>query len=389
MAALHTSLPSANRTHPLASRRSLRQALERFSTRTGHFEGFARHRYAPLAATIAAIWGATLCVAAVSIDIALWVALALSLIAPLVVAGAYRGFAPAMLAAIPAIGIAIGVVAESASAGAGGWHGIIALAIGTSALVVAVAAMSEAVAHEHARAEQAWGLADERVQLSEEFVSFIAHEIRTPMTTIAGTADVLRRKLEALSPEQRREALTDIEDEVMRLSQLADELMAVARRSAGASGQLVSVPMAAIVDDTVRRHRRLLGGREIAVAIDDPEAVVTASPLLTSHVIANLLTNAEKYSPKGEPIEVRMTTHRATIDVEVLDRGAGIALSDASRIFSPFYRSGSAPSLADGHGVGLALSRRLMEVQGGHLWVEPRRDGPGSAFHVVMPAACP
>jgi two-component system sensor histidine kinase KdpD len=131
-----------------------------------------------------------------------------------------------------------------------------------------------------------------------------------------------------------------------------------------------------------------LGGRVLDVSLD-PNAPILVGRFDFVHslrVLVNLIENALKYSPATEPVEV--TARRAGDDLEFIvdDRGVGVPATERERIFDPFYRPSGSPPDASSAGLGLSISRRLAEAQGGRLRYEPR-DGGGSRFVFSVPAA--
>jgi two-component system sensor histidine kinase KdpD len=134
-----------------------------------------------------------------------------------------------------------------------------------------------------------------------------------------------------------------------------------------------------------------LGGRVgshallVSVPTDLPPA--EADPDLTRQVLRNLLENAVKFSPRGGQVEVSAELSDGRVVVSVLDRGSGIPSEDMDRVFEPFYRSDeSVRAGTQGAGLGLAVCRRLVEMQGGRIWAESR-EGGGAAFRFTLPIA--
>jgi signal transduction histidine kinase len=115
----------------------------------------------------------------------------------------------------------------------------------------------------------------------------------------------------------------------------------------------------------------------------DPRPVV-ASSFHVEHVLRNLMSNAEKYSPSSAPIEVQVERDELEVRVTVLDRGAGIPDEEQQHIFDPFYRSPRTSDHARGMGIGLAVCKRLIEAQGGRIWVASR-EGGGTVFGFGLP----
>ena len=139
-----------------------------------------------------------------------------------------------------------------------------------------------------------------------------------------------------------------------------------------------------LVRRTIDDHRKGRPHRQIRLTAQETEILVKAHHDYTVEVFINLLSNAEKYSPPEEPIEVRLRRVGDHVEASVLDRGPGIAEDEVHAIFQPFYRSPVTSGSALGLGLGLAVCKRLIEIQGGHIWVAPRQGG-GSAFAFALP----
>jgi signal transduction histidine kinase len=112
--------------------------------------------------------------------------------------------------------------------------------------------------------------------------------------------------------------------------------------------------------------------------------VVEALPSYVLQVVGNLLSNAEKYGARGEPIEVAVSKEDGMAVTRVLDRGPGISRDEAALIFESFYRNRESGKKAAGLGLGLTVSKRLIEAQHGRIWCAPR-DGGGSEFGFSLP----
>jgi signal transduction histidine kinase len=219
----------------------------------------------------------------------------------------------------------------------------------------------------------------------DEFLGLVSHELRTPLTTILGAARVLTDRAGSLGEAQRRELLGDLSGEAERLNRIVENLLTLARLSAGHAPELEPVLVGRVVHRVVESRMRDLPDRPIRLQVDRPDAPASAHAGYVEQVIANLVSNADKYSEAGEPIDVHVRHEGDEVLVSVADRGAGIGPDEAERLFDPFYRSPRTAAKA-GLGIGLTVCRRLVEAQGGRLWVEPRRDG-GSVFSVALPAA--
>ena len=228
-------------------------------------------------------------------------------------------------------------------------------------------------AAEHAEAER-------RVEaLRNALLTSVSHDLRTPLTSIKGIAHEIA---EGADPS----AASDIELEVDRLNVLIGDMLELSRIQAGAVRPGTEVET---VDDllgaALRQARSILRDRLVIVDVDE---------LLTGHfgfteslrVMVNLIENAAKYSPPGEPITIRARRDGVWLSLEVQDRGPGVPEAERDRIFEPFYRPRGTPSDVGGTGLGLSIARGLAEAQGGRLRHEPR-EGGGSSFVFDVPAA--
>jgi two-component system sensor histidine kinase KdpD len=218
-------------------------------------------------------------------------------------------------------------------------------------------------------------------RLKDALLASVSHDLRTPLTTIKALAH-------SIGVEGDERAVT-IEQEADRLNRFVADLLDLSRLAGGA---LTITPDLAAADDLLgaawQRVSGALGGRVLDVSLD-PNAPILVGRFDFVHslrVLVNLIENALKYSPATEPVEV--TARRAGDDLEFIvdDRGVGVPATERERIFDPFYRPSGSPPDASSAGLGLSISRRLAEAQGGRLRYEPR-DGGGSRFVFSVPAA--
>ena len=241
--------------------------------------------------------------------------------------------------------------------------------------------------------------AELRAQLAEmevserarsEFMATASHELRSPLTSIKGFAELLTHGPYAASiPSRQREFLEIIGRSADRLVDLVNELLDVARLNAD---QAVVDRRPVDVGEAVRETVELLGARiadkrqqiGIYIAPTLPPALVDANKL--RQVIGNLVTNAHLYTPEGGRIHVGAEADRAWVRIVVADSGVGMTAEEAEHVFDRFYR---APGRADGvpgTGLGLAIVKSLVELHGGEVSVASRPGG-GSAFEVRLPSA--
>jgi len=217
----------------------------------------------------------------------------------------------------------------------------------------------------------------------DEFLGLVSHELKTPITTILGNAEVLQRRGALLAPADRDSALGDIQHDAARLHQIIENLLILARLDRGKQIEMEPLLVGRLVQKIAEDRRARGPGRAIVVAGADERTPVLASDVYLEQVIRNLLSNATKYSPAGTPIEVRIWRAGPAMVIEVLDRGAGVPPEDREQIFRPFFRSATSRHV-EGVGIGLAVCRRLIEAQGGEITYLPREEG-GSRFRITLP----
>jgi two-component system sensor histidine kinase KdpD len=220
----------------------------------------------------------------------------------------------------------------------------------------------------------------EEARIKDEVLASVSHDLRTPLTTIRAMAHDLA--------ETGDERALIIEEEANRLNAFVADLLDFSRINSG-TVSFTREPNEAedLIGAALQRITGATNGREIRVSLDDGE------PLLfgrfdfaqTLRALVNLLENALKYSPAGEPVELTVRREGPRLAFAVADRGPGVAPEERERIFAPFYRPPGVPPDVSGAGLGLSIARALMDAQGGSLEYEARPGG-GSVFTVRVPA---
>ncbi|MGE3271723.1 MAG: PAS domain S-box protein [Chloroflexota bacterium] len=230
--------------------------------------------------------------------------------------------------------------------------------------------------------------AEETVRARNEFLSVAAHELKTPITSLRVFAELLLRQVNAgtaVNPERLRLALTTIDQQSSRLSRLIDQLLDLSRIEGGRlslsqemADMTVLVRMVVEVTQArTSRHTLTLTGPTTAPAFVDT--------LRTEQVLTNLLDNAVKYSPEGGDINVSISVPDADhVQVTVRDHGIGIPADRLGRVFDRFFQAHENSSTS-GMGLGLYISRQIVESHGGSISVATPPDG-GASFTVTWPA---
>jgi PAS domain S-box-containing protein len=218
----------------------------------------------------------------------------------------------------------------------------------------------------------------------DEFLGLVSHEFRTPITTIYGNAQVLRRNAGHLDIETLWLSLGDIEQEALRLQQLIDNMFVLARIEV--NGVVVTEPvlLSRIVDRVVRDHQVRWPAYTIVVNDDLGPEPVEGEELYIEHVLRNLLSNANKYGKPDTPILI-FTEHDATRAlVRVRSQGNAPPREELDQLFDAFYRAPTLAGRAAGAGIGLTVCKRLAEAMGGGVWVRPYDDGLEVGFSLPL-----
>lgn len=222
-------------------------------------------------------------------------------------------------------------------------------------------------------------------EAKDQFIGLVSHELRNPIGTIMNAASILQCRGEALSLAEREDLLRGIGDDARRLDRRVTNMLVLARPEA-AQSVLEPLLLQRLVPRVVDIHRHRFPTREVVLTLDDNLPLVDGDASYVEEVLLNFLGNAEKYGHPTEAIDVEVCTTEAAVKIAVLDRGEGIDPSDAERVFQPFFRTDGARRTAAGYGLGLTVSRRLVELQHGRICAAPRTGG-GSVFAFTLPRA--
>ena len=218
-------------------------------------------------------------------------------------------------------------------------------------------------------------------QLKDDLIAVLAHDFKGPLTTIIGFTELLEQH--ALEGEDADGALRSIRQSAMRLANLANDTLALSRVEQGELNVAEDpLSVAEIVAETVEA---LSPEREIRLTVTAQNAVVRGDPPRLRQVFENVIGNAIKYSPGGEPVEVRVTETDRTVRVAVQDTGIGVPPGEMRFLFERFTRASNAKrSSIKGTGLGLYLAKTLVERHGGTIQVQSTL-GEGSTFTIVLP----
>jgi signal transduction histidine kinase len=218
-----------------------------------------------------------------------------------------------------------------------------------------------------------------------EFLATMSHELRTPLNAIIGFSEVLRERMFGELNERQAEYLEDIHVSGRHLLALIDDVLDLAKVESGRMElEVGDVDIEECLETGLMmvRERALSRDVRLEAAVDPGLGQVRADERRLRQVVFNLLANAVRFTPEGGTVSASARRQDGEVRISVSDTGPGIAPEDQERIFETFRQARDAG--AEGSGLGLALSRALVELHGGRLWVESR-PGEGSTFVMALP----
>jgi signal transduction histidine kinase len=227
-------------------------------------------------------------------------------------------------------------------------------------------------------------------RLKSEFLASMSHELRTPLNSIIGYAEVLLDGIDGELTDDMNEDVGAIHGSGKHLLNLINDILDLAKIEAGQMDLVVEdFQLGSLVEDTTNIQRVLLKDKPVDLVLDIPAGLpyIHADPLRVRQVIANLVTNAIKFTEQGS-ITVRAREYEkdpALIQISVIDTGMGMRPDQLKVIFDRFRQvDQSHTRRAGGTGLGLSITRQLVQMHGGDIWVESEA-GIGSAFHFTLP----
>jgi len=219
---------------------------------------------------------------------------------------------------------------------------------------------------------------DASVHAQLQLVADASHELRTPVTSLRTNIEILQRQAQSMDPEEHQRLLSDVVEQIEELTLLMNDLIDLARGEeprADAEDTRLDLVIGEVVD---RAHRR---AQATPFQVELEPTIVAGVPARLERAVSNLIDNAVKYSPPGEPVEIRLHGQELT----VRDHGPGISAEDLPHVFDRFFRGAEARG-RPGSGLGLAIVRQVTDQQGGSIVAEPA-DGGGTLMRLRLPGA--
>ncbi|HEX4805728.1 MAG TPA: HAMP domain-containing sensor histidine kinase [Conexibacter sp.] len=296
------------------------------------------------------------------------------------------------LAALLAVGTVLAAVWVGAQAMFVSDHD--ALVITAMAAVAAVLAVRAAQLLAHGVVADVEAMHREVDEARRRLVAAVSHDLRTPLASLRLLVDAVEDGV--ATGETRERYLREMRTHVSALSVLIDDLFELSRLEAGEiSWSMHQVELGELVSETVAALRAQAAERGVAVAAELPAD--GAAPLAAhanaekvQRVLFNLIVNAIRHTPADGSVVVRARPavgRDGVVEIEVVDDGEGVAAEERERVFEPFYRGGAdgASRSSDGAGLGLAISRAIVEAHGGRIWLEPAAPH-GTRVRFTLPA---
>jgi signal transduction histidine kinase len=216
-----------------------------------------------------------------------------------------------------------------------------------------------------------------------DFFGIAVHELRTPLMSISGQAQLAQRYIEK-DPKRAADALTKLLEQTKRMDKLIGDLLDYGRVGSGAlSLEVVTFDLGVATAITIAMHEHEDTPR--ITFTTPPRVRVQGDPDRIAQILGNLLDNAIKYSAPGSPIDVSLTVVGAEVHLRVTDQGIGVPDAERGPLFAPFFRTTRTRDIP-GTGLGLHISRRIAEQHRGRLWLEST-SGVGSVFALALPLA--
>jgi len=221
-----------------------------------------------------------------------------------------------------------------------------------------------------------------------EFLAHMSHELRTPLNAIIGFSEMLKEEYFGEMNEKQMEYSVDIHSSGKHLLSLINDILDLSKVEAGRMELEVSefdLPLAIENAMTLIKERAARHGINLEVNVDEQLDCFAGDERKFKQILVNLLTNAVKFTPEGGRVSVAAGKNNGVVEISVADTGVGIAPDDQERIFEEFRQAkGDVTNKAEGTGLGLTLTRKIIELHGGKIWVESKL-GEGATFTFTLP----
>jgi PAS domain S-box-containing protein len=221
-------------------------------------------------------------------------------------------------------------------------------------------------------------------RLKTDFVNTVSHDIRTPLTSIMGYVDLIKRGGEVT--ELQSDYIRRVQSSVHHITSLISEVLDLGKIEIGVNEDFSEVPLKPIITEILTEQRQLIDERQQTLDLDLPDKwpSVFGDATQLRQMLENLLGNARKYTPEGGKISFTVQVEKEQVILQIADTGCGIPLEEQSKIFDRFYRASNVSPGVSGTGLGLAITKSVIDNHRGRIWVDSMIS-KGSVFTVVLP----
>lgn len=222
-------------------------------------------------------------------------------------------------------------------------------------------------------------------EMRRKLVADVSHDLRTPIASLRLLVEAVDE--EVVDEETRRRYLATMRTHIGSLSTMIDDLFELSRLEAGEiDWSMRQVELALLVDETVAAMRPEARARDVDLRsqLGDEPLSARADPERIQRVLFNLIRNAIHHTPADGSVTVRAEARPDAIEIEVADTGEGIPTADRGAVFEPFNRGSDTSRSGDGAGLGLAISRAIVETHGGRIWIAPAEMGTRVRFSLPL-----
>lgn len=244
--------------------------------------------------------------------------------------------------------------------------------------------------HTHVELRQARERLREMNDEKNEFMGIVAHDLRSPLGTINGFADLILEDAQ-MSREEVEDSTRRIRETATRMAEMVQNLLDANRIERGEMQlRLAPADLAALIASVTEAHRPRAAAKQQTIQLEIPPAPVnvTVDSTVMVQVLENLLSNAVKYSPPGKNIFVRLKRESGAVRCEVQDEGPGLSAEDQKKLFGKFARLSAKPTGGEpATGLGLSIVKKMVEAMNGQVWCESE-PGNGATFVVQLPTVC-
>ncbi|WP_432821765.1 ATP-binding protein [Trichloromonas sp.] len=225
-------------------------------------------------------------------------------------------------------------------------------------------------------------------RMKDEFISTAAHELRTPLTSVLGFSEILlhQEQYGITDPKLQLELLGHISEKAEHLARIVDDLLDLGRIQAGRKIPLEKslCKIRSLVEKVVTPYRNMAAGYDFEICLPPEPEEICVDPKKMVQVFENLVSNAVKYSPEGGVIRIAGDLSEGRYQLSVADPGIGMTPEQCGRIFESFFRVDASNTAVEGLGLGMTITKNIIEAHGGDIWLESEK-GKGTTVFFVLP----